>query len=79
MLTTDARCHDQSCAHKGIYRMIGRCYNCKAEPVLVLFTEGHEAYRVKCPTCRVRDSVNVSRLATEDEIPEAVAERTRGD
>jgi DNA-directed RNA polymerase subunit RPC12/RpoP len=69
MLTVDARCTDKSCS-PNIYRMVGKCYNCGAEPVLVMFTERHEKSEVPCPTCGTR-RVNVSRLATPDEIPNA--------
>lgn len=71
MLTVDRRCTFPQCGHKkGAYRMVGSCWNCKAEPILMLFTEGHESSRGTCPTCGC-DQVRAERLATDDEIPEA--------
>jgi len=71
MLTTDMRCNHPSCSTKGIYRMVGKCTNCKAEPVLLLFTAGHQSEAGKCPVCENERSVYAARLATEDEIPVA--------
>lgn len=50
--------------------MVGKCANCHAEPVLVLFTVGHEARQVSCPSCGV-ERVYTTRLATPEEIPVA--------
>ncbi len=71
MLTVDARCTHYRCEPGDIYRMVGTCMNCGAKPVLILYAVGHEAGDVECPVCRNRRSVKPSRLATEDEIPEA--------
>lgn len=70
MLTVDDRCKSTECARKDIYRMVGKCANCHAEPVLVLFTVGHEVRRVACPSCGV-ERVYTTRLATPEEIPVA--------
>lgn len=70
MLTVDERCTMTSCSHKtGIYRMVGSCWNCNAEPILVLYTEGHEASATDCPVCGCSGKVHVNRLATDEEIP----------
>lgn len=70
MLTVDDRC--LACPQEtSIYRMVGRCLNCGADPILVLTTSGHEVNRrACCPVCGT-SNVNPSRLATDDEIPEA--------
>jgi hypothetical protein len=70
MLTVDRRCDDRICVHKGIYRMVGSCFNCGTKDVLVLFTAGHETHKVDCPVCGCKH-VQHFRLATEDEIPAA--------
>lgn len=70
MLTADDRCKSPKCTQKDIYRMVGKCANCHAEPVLVLFTVGHEARQVACPCCGV-ERVYTTRLATPEEIPVA--------
>ncbi len=68
----DGRCtHDAACRNKDAYRMVGSCSNCGAGDFLVMFTEGHAVRPVKCPICNCT-SVRTSRLATADEIPEAV-------
>jgi hypothetical protein len=64
----DRRCGHDWCARKGVYRMIGGCSNCGAEPLLGLFTATHEARGGDCPTCGC-DRLHWDRLATPDEIP----------
>lgn len=70
MLTIDLRCHDRDCRRKGIYRMVGDCRNCGAEPVLMLFTAAHEAHVGRCPCCEC-ETVYPKRSATPDEVPGA--------
>lgn len=70
MLTVDDRCTVRTCGDKNIYRMIGKCLNCGAGDLLMLFTEGHETRNGRCPVCGC-DKVSPSRLATKDETPEA--------
>ena len=60
------RCQDQG--KTGIYRMIGGCYNCRSEPILGLFTPGHESHGGDCPVCGCA-RLHWDRLATADEIP----------
>ena len=72
MVTVDSRCTMTNCSHKTrIYRMVGKCWNCQTEPILVLYTEGHEADAVDCPACGCSRKVHVTRLATDEEIPVA--------
>ncbi len=69
----DRRCTMPQCADKtSTYRMIGGCYNCRTEPILGLFTSGHEASdrNGDCPVCGCA-RLYWRRLATEDEIPAA--------
>lgn len=73
MLTVDARCTMRRCTRAetgNIYRMVGRCSNCGAEPVLVLYTSGHDKHKVDCPKCGV-SAVLPTRLASDEEIPVA--------
>jgi hypothetical protein len=75
MLTVSGVCTCNRCEQHGmreIYRMVGSCWNCKAEPVLMLFRAGERAEVLKCPTCKVK-AVHAKRLATDDEIPAAEA------
>ena len=73
----DLRCKTGSCAYRdGVYRMIGRCANCGADPLLFLVTTGHEVPRgpmlgARCPICDTRNAY-ATRLANPDEIPSAV-------
>ncbi len=74
MVMIDMRCQQKVCASKtGIYRMVGRCANCKTEDILFLVTEGHKApsgslLGARCPVCGC-DEAYAQRLATDDEIP----------
>lgn len=78
MPLVDMRCQHKGCprAERGnIYRMVGRCSNCKAEDLLFLITAGHEAptsiaHPAECPYCGCRTAY-ATRRATEDEIPVA--------
>lgn len=74
----DGRCGCFRCEArtKDIYRMIGRCYNCKTEPILILYRVGDPAALAGCPVCGNSDSVHAFRLATADEIPAASSEAT---
>lgn len=69
MTTIDARCGVSTCS-KNVYRMVGRCDNCMAEPLLILFSEGHDTHPARCTVCGV-NRVRAIRQATTDEIPEA--------
>ena len=73
MMTVDGRCGCARCeASTGdIYRMIGRCSNCQADPILMLFRAGDPAVRLTCPACKVREGVSPQRRATDEEFPEA--------
>ena len=73
----DRRCSMGACPHKGAYRMIGACRNCGTEPILGLFTAGHEATGGDCPVCGC-NRLHWDRLATPDEIP-ADFETSQGD
>jgi len=57
--------------------MIGRCYNCGTENILILFSAGHEHSKQTCPVCKCWWQVYPQRLATPDEIPEAPWPSTR--
>ena len=76
MTTVDCRCFCHFCEKRttSIYRMVGACLNCGAEPILFLIRAGDKAptmtFPVECPTCGVR-AAYANRLATEDEIPAA--------
>lgn len=69
----DARCILCQ-ADKRCYRMIGYCLNCKAEPILALFSFEHKAswsvLGPKCPFCGMKE-LYWRRRATDDETPEA--------
>lgn len=71
MLTVDARCGCRRCEARtqDIYRMVARCLNCRAAPILILYRAGDKAADVDCPVCGVWHSVKPERLATDDEIP----------
>lgn len=58
---------------RAIYRMIGKCLNCKTDPILMLFRAGDEASSLKCPICEC-NRVYAYRRATDDEIPAATEE-----
>ncbi len=64
----DRRCRVGACPDKGAYRMIGGCYNCRTEPILGLFTAGHEALGGDCPVCGC-GRLHWDRLAAPEEIP----------
>lgn len=70
----DARCSCERCKARtgNVYRMVGECANCGAQ-VLVLNRSGDRARDVDCPLCGNYWSVKQRRLATGDEIPEAVS------
>jgi hypothetical protein len=70
VLLVDRRCGHPSCrdAKRGVYRMIGGCYNCGAKPLIGLFTVTHEAGGGDCPACGCA-RLHWDRLATPDEIP----------
>lgn len=73
MITVDGRCFCERCESrtKDIYRMVGKCRNCGAEPILMLYRAGDKATSLTCPTCGNWNSVHANRLATEDEVPAA--------
>ena len=73
MLTVDGRCFCSRCEArtKNIYRMVGSCWNCKTQDILVIYRAGDRAAEQECPLCGSYNSVHVTRLATPDEIPEA--------
>ena len=64
----DLRCDHGACAHRGVYRMTGGCYNCRAEPLLGLFTVTREARGGDCPVCGCA-TLHWDRLAVPVEIP----------
>lgn len=74
MVTVDGRCHCERCRSRteDIYRMIGTCLNCGATPILMLFRAGDNASSQTCPTCGCSYKLAPQRLATPDEIPDAV-------
>jgi len=81
MLTVSGVCTCNRCEQYGkreIYRMVGACSNCQAEPVLMLFRAGERVEALECPVCRVR-AVRAKRLATDDEIPAAEPAPAAGD
>ena len=56
----DARCSHDRCATRGEgYRLVGACWNCKADPIAGFFTVGHEASNgslgPECPLCGCRE------------------------
>ena len=71
MITVSGVCTCNRCeiGERRIYRMIGRCYNCKTAPILMLYRVGDRSDILPCPTCGCRD-VHAERPATDDEIPE---------
>lgn len=75
MITVDARCHCDRCEARtqNIYRMVGNCINCGVADILMLFREGDRKCDWICQTCGVAGALHPTRLASEDEIPEAEA------
>ena len=73
----DGRCFCDKCEARttSIYRMVGFCWNCKADPILMIFRAGDKANDLDCPVCGVYQKVHPQRLATPDEIPAAVVGR----
>lgn len=71
MTTVDARCNCRACVERteNIYRMIGSCNNCGAEPILILYRAGDRASDQDCPVCGNWHSVKATRLAEPNEIP----------
>jgi hypothetical protein len=64
----DERCAHRNCAdNKTAYRMSGSCMNCKAGPLVGLFTADHAAFTVqsRCPACGCRE-VRWKQLADLD-------------
>lgn len=62
-VSVDATCLKCSkCKGNGSYSMVGRCYNCRTEPIVVTYSVTHEAQPVKCPVCGVSRSVHVTEL-----------------
>lgn len=73
MLTVDCRCNCLRCqaGSQDMYRMVGNCWNCGQNDVLMLFRKGDPSYHDReCPKCGYR-SLKAKRLATRDEIPAA--------
>lgn len=57
MLTISGVCTCNRCERydkREIYRMVGSCFNCQAEPVLMLFRAGERVEALECPVCRVK-------------------------
>ena len=70
-------CTCPNCEHgaRGEYRMIGKCTNCTADPILMLFRIGDQVRTLRCPLCGVGtycDGVRAYRRATAGETPEAI-------
>ena len=64
----DERCTHRNCAdNETFYRMSGSCLNCKAGPLVGLFTSDHSAIGVRsaCPACGCRE-VRWDKLADLD-------------
>jgi hypothetical protein len=57
--------------------MVGSCWNCKPEPILMLFRVGDPTFALPCPRCGCKE-VHAKRPATDDEIPAADAEPLPG-
>lgn len=75
MPVVDLRCRHKRCprAERGnVYRMVGCCSNCRADDLLFLITDGHEAppTPADCPHCGC-STAYATRRATFDEIPVA--------
>ena len=79
MLTVSGLCMCNRCTSRttDIYRMVGRCWNCGTEPILMLFRAGDKKAELDCPVCGNHWSVHPQRLATADEFPEALVGRRR--
>lgn len=73
MITVDGRCPCHRCEErtKDIYRMVGRCLNCKTTDILIILRSGDPAADQDCPVCGGRSKVKCQRLATPDEAPVA--------
>lgn len=51
--------------------MVGVCYNCHQDDILILYRAGDKAVEADCPVCGNDRKVWPKRLATADEIPVA--------
>lgn len=57
----DARCIHTRCSHRNddAYRLVGKCLNCQSDPVVGMFSFGHEASSgalgPACPRCGCRE------------------------
>jgi hypothetical protein len=73
MLTVSGKCMCDRCEARTTdsYRMVGRCWNCHAQPILMIYRAGDKASTLDCPVCGNDRSVHPSRLATDEEIPVA--------
>lgn len=80
MITVSGKCMCPSCEARtgNVYRMIGVCYNCGAEPILMIFRAGDAKRALDCPVCGCWSRVNAKRLASDDEIPDAVSSPREG-
>ncbi len=63
MLTVSGLCMCNRCVERttDIYRMVGKCWNCNSEPILMLFRSGDKAGILDCPVCGVYHSVHATR------------------
>ncbi len=80
MITVDGRCFCDDCERrtKNVYRMVGRCGNCGQDSMLMLFRDGDKTHNLNCPVCGCWSTVIPLRLASEDEIPDAMQEARDG-
>lgn len=83
----DARCMCHACETRTseVYWMVGRCYNCGTQNILVMYRKGDQAEAQGCPLCGVTKwhGVHTSRAALPSEVPprleeELKAKRGRG-
>lgn len=67
----DARCGCKRCVERtsDTYRMVGKCRNCGAKDIVILYRAGDDAANQDCPVCGNWRSVHADRLATSDETP----------
>jgi hypothetical protein len=71
VVSIDARCGCARCEARttDTYRMIGKCWNCQTDNIVILYRAGDRAAPKDCPVCGVWHEVRPYRLATEDEVP----------
>lgn len=72
MLSASGVCDCAKCISRTsvMYKMIGQCYNCRTDQIIMTYRSGDRASPLNCPVCGVSKSVHASRLATDEDLQE---------